>query len=307
MAKYNYLYYQTILPYFFRTIIKKEVNYKSKMIDYINAEKIVLYNNTQRKTIKQIKAELGCTHARNAGFFLNNFLPTMQLKINGEVLAWNQYNYWGYAWNDINDFTMVDSLHSTTYKNFIVGICAVRNSAYEPLYYNSDMGGSRGRSAIGIMPDNKIMLYCTKDNTSEDKTLEELQEYLLDVVKPKSAIILDSGLSSQCDFDGQIIESDRIVSNLFCLWEKKQTVVETPKIIYRVQCGAFSVYANCVSLKTQINSLPDTIGAGYKNAYIRNINGIYKLQIGAFSQKLGAERVLSDLKSKGFNAFITTE
>ena len=85
------------------------------------------------------------------------------------------------------------------------------------------------------------------------------------------------------------------------------TNTATEKIIYRVQCGAFSSKNNAEKLRDQIRALDDTIGAGYKNAYVRQVAGLWKVQIGAYSVKANAERVKNDLKNKGLNAFVTTD
>ena len=44
--------------------------------------------------------------------------------------------------------------------------------------------------------------------------------------------------------------------------------------------------------------------AGYSDAYVRLIDGLYKVQVGAYSIKSNADKVLKDLKAKGFNGFI---
>ena len=59
-------------------------------------------------------------------------------------------------------------------------------------------------------------------------------------------------------------------------------------------------------MKATIQALPDEINAGYKNAYVRLINGLYKAQVGAFSVRGNAEKVLNDLVLKSIQAFITT-
>ena len=74
-----------------------------------------------------------------------------------------------------------------------------------------------------------------------------------------------------------------------------------------MQIGAFKYRENAEIYKNIIKGLNDTIGAGYKNAYVRMIDGIYKVQVGAFSHKENAENVLKDLRKKGFNPFITTK
>ena len=67
---------------------------------------------------------------------------------------------------------------------------------------------------------------------------------------------------------------------------------------------AFSKKTNADALQERIRKLPDTIGAGYANAYVRQINNLYKVQVGAFSKKENAQKVVNDLKSKGYEPFI---
>ena len=40
--------------------------------------------------------------------------------------------------------------------------------------YNSDMGGKRGRSAIGTKKDGSIVMFCSKDKSSTSMTPEAL-------------------------------------------------------------------------------------------------------------------------------------
>lgn len=64
----------------------------------------------------------------------------------------------------------------------------------------------------------------------------------------------------------------------------------------------FHIKKNAENFLKQIHEL----GGYYTNAYIRKIGRYYKVQMGAFSVKANAIRMLNDLKSKGFDAFITT-
>ena len=45
---------------------------------------------------------------------------------------------------------------------------------------------------------------------------------------------------------------------------------------------------------------------GYDNAFITKVNGMYKVQVGAFSSKQNAINMGNQLKAHGFNVFITT-
>lgn len=116
------------------------------------------------------------------------------------------------------------------------------------------------------------------------------------------AINLDGGGSTKILHNGVSITSNsynRAVDNVVAIYLK-------PTTIYRVQVGAYSKKANAEVMLQKIKALNDSIGAGYKNAYIRKIGLYYKVQVGAFSKKENATKVLNDLKSKGFSAFITT-
>lgn len=125
---------------------------------------------------------------------------------------------------------------------------------------------------------------------------------LLRELKVEYAINLDGGGSTKILWDGKSITSslyNRAVDNVMAVYLK-------PKIIYRVQLGAFSKKANATTYLAKIQALSDTIGAGYKNAYVRKVGNYWKVQVGAFSVKINAIKVVNDLKNKGYNAFITT-
>ena len=132
-------------------------------------------------------------------------------------------------------------------------------------------------------------------------TFEEAADIALEAGL-KYAINLDGGIST-----GLICKGDRYaraiynrpLDNVICIYLKKG-------LIYRVQVGAFLSKTNAEMFKKRIQCLDDTIGAGYKNSYVRLINGLYKVQVGAFSVRQNADKVVMDLRSKGFNPFITT-
>lgn len=75
------------------------------------------------------------------------------------------------------------------------------------------------------------------------------------------------------------------------------------KTFYRVQTGAFRVHAYAKEYLTKVKAL----GGVYEGAYINKEDGYYKVQVGYFGVKSNADRMVSELKSKGFGAFITEE
>ena len=128
-------------------------------------------------------------------------------------------------------------------------------------------------------------------------TFSQMQDFLLKM-NIDYALNLDGGGSTKILENGKSITSslyNRAVDNVIAIYLK-------PKTIYRVQAGAFSFKMYADALLEKIHAL----GGDYKSAYVRKINGYWKVQMGAFGIKDNAERMLKDLVSKGFNAFITT-
>lgn len=108
----------------------------------------------------------------------------------------------------------------TTSKNYISCVELIRDKKPNPKpIYNKDVGNVRGRTAMGIK-NNNLCLYVTGDGTSDAKTPESLRDELVKLGW-ESAMMLDGGGSSQCDFVGQKITSGRKVHNLILVYLKK--------------------------------------------------------------------------------------
>lgn len=188
-----------------------------------NIEKISLFDNTVKKwSLTKIKQRTGCTSIINGGLFnMSTMKPVTHLKIDGIVKSKDEYKYWGYAFNtNSKNFDIVNDY--ALYDNYFCCVCLVKDGNKTTLTYNSDMGGSRGRTAIAKNKNGDIVIYCSKDGTSGAKTPEQLQDYFINM-GVDSAIMLDSGGSSQCslnDSKNSTVTSSRIVSNLILIWEK---------------------------------------------------------------------------------------
>lgn len=120
----------------------------------------------------------------------------------------------------------------------------------------------------------------------------------LQTLKVDYAINLDGGGSTKILHNGSCItkaSGNRAVDNVIAVYLK-------PKTIYRVQAGCFGLKLNANNYLKKIQAL----GGVYANAYVRKVGGYWKIQIGAFSVKTNALALVSDLKAKGFNAFVTT-
>jgi len=271
------------------------------MLDAITASKIAIYINNNKKTIAQVKAETGCSHIINGGLFdRDEFKPVCHLKSNDVVYSTEDWTRWGFGFNNTDKF-FTWSKNMSQYDNYIDCVELVKDGQLMSLTnddgtktYPSDMAYACDRTAIGFN-DGTVLLYCSQD----DDTPETLQTKLYNLGW-KNALLLDGGGSSECITNTDIVTTSRIVYDFICVWD--QTVVTT---LYTVQLGAFSSQQNALTLCNKIKLLPDTINAGYANAYVKLIEGLYKVQVGVFSHKGNAQKVIDDLKSKGYSAFIT--
>ena len=184
-------------------------------------DRIQIYINAARKSLSAIRAETGADYILNGTLYnMSTFEPNCHLKAEGEVLCRPPYAVAGYAWQTGPDISM-DTLPDDGQRNYIA--CTpliVSGKAVDKLTYDPGQGGKRGRSAIGIK-DGRLALYCTQDGGSMARTPEQLRDDLA-AVGWDSAVMLDGGGSSQCDFAGQMVSSSRAVHDLILVYLKKE-------------------------------------------------------------------------------------
>lgn len=186
------------------------------MIATIKPRRIELYINTAKKTLAQIKAETGASHIINGGSFTSFSRPDIQLKANGKVYVDDGYTYYGYAWNTAEDFSL--AVVPCAKQNYIALICMLRNGQNEPMNIKPAYGGCRQRTAIGKTADGRIVLYCNQSARTPEQLREELR-----AAGCVDAVMLDGGLSSQCDFDGWTLYADRKCHNYILAWAEEST------------------------------------------------------------------------------------
>ena len=166
-----------------------------------------------------------------------------------------------------------------------------------PITYATELNCKARRSVLAYNADTVFLIAVE----SPGMKFESVQEVLL-TMGVTHAIALDGGGSTKILQDGKSITStlyNRAVDNVVAVWLKEP--------LRRVQVGAFTNKLYALAMQVKIRALKDDIGAGYKNAYVRQIGNYYKVQVGAFSTDVAAQRVVDDLMSKGYNAYITRE
>lgn len=206
-----------------------------------------------RKSLAQVKEETGAAYILNGGMWNQDGSPCPLLKVGGKNLSSMPWSAYGYSWNDGPDIHMT-ALH--TEKNFIaVTPLIVDGEPIQKLSYAYAQGGPRGRSAMGIC-NGALCLYCSSDGSTDAKTPEKLRDEL-HALGWDSAIMLDGGGSSQCDFDGQTITASRKVHNWICVYTTKEDKEDKP---------VGSKYQVTPSIGVNIRSGPGT-GYGKVGAY----------------------------------------
>lgn len=184
-------------------------------------ERIQVYINQGRKSLAQIKVATGADYIINGGLYEGS-RAVCHLKVDGRVWATDPYSYDGYAWDGGSDICM-EAVPAKDVGNYICCVALLKDRKPLELTYNPDVGGSRQRSSIGLMGD-KLCLYCSTQGRAPEALRSELEAMGWD-----SAVMLDGGGSSQCDFAGERITSSRKVHNLILVYLKKNGNLKPPE------------------------------------------------------------------------------
>ncbi|ANU42179.1 hypothetical protein ADH75_03035 [Flavonifractor plautii] len=199
----------------------------SKSITYVplsSVERIELRVTNCRKTLSQVKEETGAHYVLNGGMWNPDGSACPLLKVGGVMRSGTPWRAMGYAWDKGPDIRMTSEHEGAD--NFIaVAALIASGKPVDKPSYGSAQGGKRGRSAIGLRGDS-LALYCSGDGTGDAATPEELRDELAGLGWA-SAVMLDGGGSSQCDFGGERITASRKVHNWICVY-LKQGGTETP-------------------------------------------------------------------------------
>lgn len=199
----------------------------SKQIAFIplsNISSLEIAVTNCRKTLSQVKAETGADYILNGGMWNPDGSPCVGLKADGRLLSKTPWgNVHGYGWTGTDIHMTLDWKGNANY--LAVSPIIKDGAKYPQKTYDKAQDGVRGRSAIGLTKD-ALVLYCAGDGTRDAKNPDGLTQELL-ALGCETAMMLDGGGSSQCDFAGKQIKATRKVHNWICVWTKK-TVTEPP-------------------------------------------------------------------------------
>ena len=188
------------------------------LIPLQSIERLEIVVTNCRKSLAQVKGETGADYILNGGMWNPDGSPCRGLKVSGKLLSNTPWgNVPGYAWDAPGGLHLTTDWQSSA--NFIAVSPMIRDGKALDIPYAAAQGGKRGRSAMGLV-NGCLGLYCSSDGSGDASTPEELQKELLGLGW-YSAMMLDGGGSSQCDFDSQQINAARKVHNWICVWLKE--------------------------------------------------------------------------------------
>ena len=202
------------------------------LIPFKDIEKIEIYiNKSPWKTLAAIKKATGADYIINGTLYnMTTGEVVCHLKADGKVICSPDYGVEGYAWSTPSDFAMTVlpnlSIDKDIAQNNYIA-CDTLVPTLNP-YISSSRMGKRGRTAIGIKGDC-LGLYCAKNGTTAARTPAQLRNDLI-AEGWDSAILLDGGNSSQCDFLGETVTSTRKVAHLILVYLKKSAKPECPYV-----------------------------------------------------------------------------
>lgn len=183
-------------------------------IPLVKIKKIQIVQTDCKKTVSQVKQATGAQYVFNGGLY--NFVtrkPLCKLRVDGRTYADDRYGYWSYAWNNGPDIRMIHSDDMSNYANCIACIAMLKDGTNTVLTYDSGVGGSRQRTAMGLDAAGNLVLYCDKTN----KTIEQIRE-IMRGYGCVSALCLDGGGSTSGDFNGTKVTTTRKVANYICVF-----------------------------------------------------------------------------------------
>lgn len=189
-------------------------------IPLADIERIAILTGNGR-SMAQVKGD--ADYICNAGFYdMTTGRPVGYLKVDGAVLAKEVWGCWGFAW-DRADIKM-SALPDAKRTNYISGVemLSPMIGIHDAMHYRPEVGCSRPRTAMALTGD-KLLLYCADSPTTPEALRDTLYK-----LGAETAIMLDGGGSSQCDFAGQKIYSSRRVHNYLAVWLKHDQKEDKP-------------------------------------------------------------------------------
>lgn len=193
------------------------------MTDVFACAKAQIYHNTGKLTPAQIQAKTGCTHIINGYLFNSSFQPVGWTVIDGKIISKDQYQDWGICIG-MDGKPVISTDRS---RSFLSGVPILKAGAKIYRGLTPDVARSAARTAVGWLPNGKVLLWCDKTAL----TREQLQNKLL-ALGAYDALMMDGGGSTQGIFPKGKVTSTRKVPTLLLFWEESAKPTEDPAITW---------------------------------------------------------------------------
>ena len=192
-------------------------------------ERVEIVKTDCKLALAQVVAKYKPDYVINGGLYSmkTGRVSKIPLRIDGKTIATSKDGYWMLGWNEGPDIHRIHSNAMDHWKYALACTTMLKDGVNTIFNFTAAQGGIRGRTGIGVDPDN-LHLFVTIDTNGA------IGPYALrDKMKEggaKDAIMLDSGGSSQMYALGKYYQAEkRAVSYWICVWLKKTTITTPPK------------------------------------------------------------------------------
>ena len=192
-------------------------------------ERVEIVKTDCKLTLAQVVAKYKPDYAINGGLYSmkTGRVSKIPLRIDGKTIATSKDGYWMLGWNERAGSHRIHANAMDHWKYALACTTMLKDGINTIFNFTAAQGGIRGRTGIGVDPDN-LHLFVTTDTNGA------MSPYALrDKMKEngaKDAIMLDSGGSSQMYALGKYYQAEkRAVSYWICVWLKKSSVSTPPK------------------------------------------------------------------------------
>ena len=193
-------------------------------------ERMEIVKTDCKLTLAQVVARYKPDYAINGGLYSmkTGIVSKIPLRINGKTIATSTDGYWMLGWNTGSDIHMIHSNMMDLCKYAVACSTMLKDGANTIFKFTAAQGGTRGRTGIGVDPDNLHLLVTTDKNgaMSPYALRNEMKQN-----GAKDAIMLDAGGSSQMYAKGKYYQDEkRKVSYWILVWTKKTVTTDPTEI-----------------------------------------------------------------------------
>ena len=200
-------------------------------IPFSEIERVDIYINQYKKPLTEIVEEQKPDLAVTGVFYdPRTWRPVCPVKANGTILcADKQYNYLSISWDTGDDAAavLIPPGGACGKRNYAANCLLVEQGrAKEPLYYNVDVGGKRGRVAVGLTSDGWIF-WASQDGTDSARSPEELRGEMA-ALGCETAIMMDGGgkVNVYHRKSGVLWEGRDPSQTLLLIWTKEEKTMK---------------------------------------------------------------------------------